>query len=63
MGLKWSLKTLSVKILVSCLDLNSKFSWSNSNFPVLTPTFSKDGFLNSCFQNPNESSGQTDFPI
>ena len=33
-----------------------KFSWSNSNFQVLTPTFSKDEFLSSCFQNPSESS-------
>ena len=33
-----------------------KFSWSNSNFTVLTPTFFKDEYLNSYFQNPRESS-------
>ena len=29
---------------------------SNSNFTILTPTFSRDGFYNSCFQNPSENS-------
>ena len=33
-----------------------KFSWSNSNFTVVTPTFSKDEYLNSYFQNRSESS-------
>ena len=31
-----------------------KFSWSNSNFSF-DSTFSKDEFLNSCFQNSSES--------
>ena len=33
------------------------FSRSNSNFSILTQTFSKDGFYNSRFQNdPSENS-------
>ena len=27
-----------------------KFSWLNSNLTILTPTFSKDEFLNSCIR-------------
>ena len=35
---------------------NSNFFRSNSNFSILTPTFSRDGFYESCFQNPSENS-------
>ena len=40
-----------------------KFSWLNSNFTVLTPNFSKDEVLNSCFQNPSESSAMANTSI
>ena len=34
---------------------NSNFSRSNSNFSILTQTFSRDGFYESCFQKPSEN--------
>ena len=49
-------QTMSLNIKFSYLAENSKFSRSNSYFSVLTPTFLRDGFLNSCFQNPSENS-------
>ena len=49
-------QTMSLNIKFSYLAENSKFSWSNSYFSILTPTFLRDGFLNSCFQNPSENS-------
>ena len=49
-------QTMSLNIKFSYLAENSKFSRSNSNFSILTPTFLRDGFLNSCFQNPSENS-------
>ena len=42
---------------ISAKTKNSNFSRSNSNFSILTPTFSRDGFYESCFQNPSENSG------
>ena len=50
-------QTMSLNIKFSYLAKNSKFSRLNSYFSILTPTFLKDGFLNSCFQNPSENSG------
>ena len=50
---------MSLNIKFSYLAENSKFSRSNSYFSVLTPTFLRDGFLNSCFQNPSENSEPT----
>ena len=50
-------QTMSLNIKFSYLAENSKFSRSNSYFSILTPTFLRDGFLNSCFQNPSENSG------
>ena len=47
---------MSLNIKFSYLAENSKFSRSNSYFSILTPTFLRDGFLNSCFQNPSENS-------
>ena len=47
-------QTMSLNIKFSYLAENSKFSRSNSYFSILTPTFLRDGFLNSCFQNPSE---------
>ena len=47
---------MSLNTKFSYLAENSKFSRSNSYFSVLTPTFLRDGFLNSCFQNPSENS-------
>ena len=47
---------MSLNIKFSYLAENSKFSRSNSYFSILTPTFFRDGFLNSCFQNPSENS-------
>ena len=41
---------------MSAKTKNSNFSRSNSNFSILTPTFSRDGFYESCFQNPCENS-------
>ena len=41
---------------ISAKTKNSNFSRSNSNFSILTPTFSRDGFYESCFQNPSENS-------
>ena len=41
---------------ISAKTKNSNFSRSNSNFSILTPTFSRDGFYQSCFQNPSENS-------
>ena len=52
--MKLSRQSLNIKF--SYLAENSKFSRSNSYFSILTPTFLRDGFLNSCFQNPNENS-------
>ena len=49
-------QTISLNIKFSYLAENSKFSRSNSYFSILTPTFLRDGFLNSCFQNPSENS-------
>ena len=49
-------QTISLYIKFSYLAENSKFSRSNSYFSILTPTFLRDGFLNSCFQNPSENS-------
>ena len=49
-------QTVSLNIKFSYLAENSKFSRSNSYFSILTPTFLRDGFLNSCFQNPSENS-------
>ena len=49
-------QTMSLNIKFSYLAENSKFSRSNSYFSVLTPTFLRDGFLNSYFQNPSENS-------
>ena len=51
---------MSLNIKFSYLAENSKFSRSNSYFSILTPTFLRDGFLNSCFQNPSENSGKQD---
>ena len=50
-------QTMSLNIKFSYLAENSKFSRSNSYFLILTPTFLRDGFLNSYFQNPSENSG------
>ena len=47
---------MSLNIKFSYLAENSKFSRSNSYFSILTPTFLRDGFLNSCFQNSSENS-------
>ena len=47
---------MSLNIKFSYLAENSKFSRSDSYFSILTPTFLRDGFLNSCFQNPSENS-------
>ena len=47
---------MSLNIKFSYLAKNSKFSRSNSYFAILTPTFLRDGFLNSYFQNPSENS-------
>ena len=47
---------MSLNIKFSYLAKNSKFSRSNSYFLILTPTFLRDGFLNSYFQNPSENS-------
>ena len=47
---------MSLNIKFSYLAENSKFSKSNSYFSILAPTFLRDGFLNSCFQNPSENS-------
>ena len=52
-------QTMSLNIKFSYLAENSKFSRSNSYFSILTPTFLRDGFLNSCFQNPSENSEST----
>ena len=41
---------------ISAKTKNSFFTGSNSNFLILTPTFSRDGFYESCFQNPSENS-------
>ena len=49
-------QTVSLNIKFSYLAKNSKFSRSNSYFLILTPTFLRDGFLNSYFQNPSENS-------
>ena len=49
-------QTMSLNIKFSYLAENSKFSRSNSYFSILTPTFLRDGFLNSCFQTPSENS-------
>ena len=49
-------QTMSLNIKFSYIAENSKFSRSNSYFSILTPTFLRDGFLNSCFQNPSENS-------
>ena len=46
---------MSLNIKFSYLAENSKFSRSDSYFSILT--FLRDGFLNSCFQNPSENSG------
>ena len=53
-------QTMSLNIKFSYLAENSKFSRSNSYFSILTPTFLRDGFLNSCFQNPSENCGLTE---
>ena len=50
--MKLSRQSLNIKF--SYLAENSKFSRLNSYFSILT--FLRDGFLNSCFQNPNENS-------
>ena len=50
-------QTMSLNFKFSYLAKNSKFSRSNSYFLILTPTFLRDGFLNSYFQNPSENSG------
>ena len=47
---------MSLNIKFSYLAENSKFSRSNSYFSIFTPTFLRDGFLNSWFQNPSENS-------
>ena len=52
-------QTMSLNAKFSYLAENSKFSRSNSYFSILTPTFLRDGFLNSYFQNPSENSGQS----
>ena len=54
-------QTMSLNIKFSYLAENSKFSRSNSYFSILTPTFLRDGFLNSCFQNPSENSGHAEY--
>ena len=54
--LKNVVQTMSLNIKFSYIAENSKFSRSNSYFSILTPTFLRDGFLNSCFQNPSENS-------
>ena len=41
---------------ISAKIINSNLSRSNLNFSILTPTFSRDGFYESCFQNPSENS-------
>ena len=55
-------QTMSLNIKFSYLAENSKFSRSNSYFSILTPTFLRDGFLNSCFQNPSENSASSKGP-
>ena len=49
-------QTMSLNFKFLYLAKNSKFSRSNSYFLILTPTFLRDGFLNSYFQNPSENS-------
>ena len=49
-------QTMPLNIKFSYLAENSNFSRSNSYFSILTPTFLRDGFLNSYFQNPSENS-------
>ena len=49
-------QTMSLNIKFSYLGENSKFSRSNSYFSILTPSFLRAGFLNSCLQNPSENS-------
>ena len=51
-------QTMSLNIKFSYLAENSKFFRSNSYFSILTPNFPRDGFLNSCFQNPSENSAR-----
>ena len=53
-------QTMSLNIKFSYLAEKSKFSRSNSYFSILTPTFLRDGFLNSYIQNPSENSGHGD---
>ena len=45
-----------IKLHIWAIIKNSKFSRSNSNFSILAPTFSRDGFYDSCFLNPSENS-------
>ena len=56
-------QTMSLNINFSYLAENSKFSRSNSYFSILTLAFLRDGFLNSCFQNPSENSGVVSFDL
>ena len=53
---------MSLNIKFSHLAENSKVSRSNSYFSILTPTFLRDGFLNSYFQNPSENSAYNAIP-
>ena len=55
-------QAMSLNIKFSYLAENAKFSRSNSYFSILTPTFLRDGFLNSCFQNPSENSESINMP-
>ena len=52
-------QTMSLNFKFSYLAKNSKFSRSNSYFLILTPTFLRDVFLNSYFQNPSENSDKS----
>ena len=49
-------KRTLAETLISAKTKNSNFSRSNSNFSILTPTFSRDGNYESCFKNPSENS-------
>ena len=44
---------LNETFIICAKTKTSNFSRSNSNLSILTPTFSRDGFYNSYFQNPS----------
>ena len=45
-----------IKLHIWAIIKNFKFYRSNSNFSILAPTFSRDGFYDSYFLNPSENS-------